>query len=106
MQPYTDKAAKKLENERRAQELKDHLYTLATTAKYEDTQIRAVEAWLDREEGKAVQRNVNVNISEVSGLGDNELDTEIARLAGGAGAAGPVIEGETPKRLPPELADF
>jgi hypothetical protein len=106
VKPYTDLAAKKLEDERRAQELKDHVFSLATSAKYEETQIRAAEAWLDRYEGKAVQRNFNVNVSEVSGLGDHELDHEIARLAAGQRETGPVVEGETPKRLPPELADL
>lgn len=90
---------KQIEDDRRKQDLKDHLYRLAMSAASEDIQIRATEAWLDRQEGRPVQRNVNVTINDVSGLGDHELESEIARLAGGPRAVSPVIAGKSAPRL-------
>lgn len=90
---------RRAEEERRVRDLKDHLYRLAMSASSEEIQIRATEAWLDRQEGKPVQRNVNVNVNDVSGLGDHELESEIARLAGGPRAVGSSAAGKQAPRL-------
>lgn len=82
---------RKLINEERAQELKDHLYSIATTARHEITQVRAAEAWLNRHEGMPVARNLNINVDDVANLSDTDLDAEITRRINSAGQA---VEGE------------
>lgn len=90
----------------RAQALKDHLFTLATSAERQDTQVRAAEAWLNRQEGMPVARNVNLNLNEVSRLTDADLDAEISRLAPGAGDTGSDVAGEASSGLPAGSGDL
>lgn len=64
----------------KAETLKNHLYTLATTAEREDTQVRAAEAWLNREEGMPVARNITVATDDLSQLDDDALARRQAEL--------------------------
>ena len=49
--------------------------------------VNAADKWLDRDEGKPVQTNINANVDDVSKLSDDELRAELARLGGEASAA-------------------
>lgn len=70
----------KARNAARNAELKDHLYDLAKHADRQETQLSATMAWLDRDEGKPISRNVSATVDDVSKLSDLELTAELARL--------------------------
>jgi hypothetical protein len=60
--------------------LRDRIWTLAFEADRQETQLAAANAYLDREEGKAIARTVTTTVDDVSQLTDLELAAEIARL--------------------------
>lgn len=67
----------------RSERLRNHLYTLGLTAARQETQVAAAVAYLDRTEGKPVQRNVNLNTGDPSQL----TDADLAAIAAGGRAA-------------------
>jgi hypothetical protein len=82
------------ERRAKAKALKDHIYFLAENADREETQLAAAVAWLNREEGMPVARNININATATSELNDHELQARRAELerairgsAGGDGEA-------------------
>lgn len=75
-----ERRAKAERDAERAQELKDHLHKLATTAQSERTQVAATEAWLNRHEGMPVS-NVNLKAHVQRSIQDLS-DEELAALAG------------------------
>ena len=69
--------------------LKERLYELAMDKDApEMAQIRAIEAWLDRDEGKPIQRSVVSTTTNVAMLDDARL----AAIAAGAGDEQPETE--------------
>lgn len=77
----------------RLKALKDRLFELAMDRNApEMAQIRAIEAYLDRDEGKSVQRNVIATTGDVTALDDAAL----ARIA--FGAVEDESETQTPRR--------
>ena len=90
------------ERQARAQLLVDNLFNMAASKRYDPlTRIKATEAFLNREIGMPVARNLNLNMDDVSGLTDEQLNARIAELERRALAAGetaPTIAGsaETP----------
>jgi hypothetical protein len=75
-------AAKRAQAEERAEQLRDHIYGLALGAEREETQLTASVAWLDRHEGKPVQRVVARAADSLSEMSDEALRDELARLRG------------------------
>jgi len=60
--------------EEKAVALKQNLLRLGLTAEREETQISAAVAWLNREEGMPVQKNVNMNFKkDIKDFSDDEL---------------------------------
>lgn len=72
----------------RLKALKEMLFHLAMNSEQEMTRVRAIEAYLDRSEGKAVQRNVITTTGDVSQLDDATL----ARIALGLAEDEPETE--------------
>lgn len=70
------------EKARRIQALKDHLYSLATTAEKQEVQVRAAEAWLNREIGTPVATNVTLNVDDIESVSTEDLRRELAELFG------------------------
>ena len=105
IQAMANDADIKARNAERNERLKDHLYTLATTAQNEHAQIAAAQAWLDRDEGKPISRSVTATVDDVSQLSDLELAAEIARLKRELGEdaprAGEAAAGEQVSDVPP-----
>jgi len=62
--------AKRARDEKRAQKLKDALFTLATGAEREETRVRACEAWLNRHEGMPIAKQ------QISGPDGGPIQTE------------------------------
>jgi len=62
-----------------AEEMKAKIYELALAAKRQETQLSAAMALLDRLEGKAISRNVNMDVDDPNKLTDAELE-RIARM--------------------------
>lgn len=56
----------KARNAARNAELKEHLYTLAKTADRQETQLSAAVAWLDRDEGKPVARQIVAEVGDAA----------------------------------------
>jgi hypothetical protein len=75
-----ERQRERAEAKAKAKELKDHIYGLALTADREETQLAASIAWLNREEGMPVARNLNLNATVTSELGDDELIARRAEL--------------------------
>lgn len=91
--------------EERLTMLRDRLWQLAFTAEREETQLAATNAYLDREEGKAIARSVTTAVDDVSQLTDLELTAEIARLqrelGQGAKGSGEAEAGKQAIGVPP-----
>lgn len=56
----------KARNAARNAELKDHLYDLAKNADRQETQLSATMAWLDRDEGKPVARQIVAEVDDAA----------------------------------------
>jgi hypothetical protein len=84
--------AEREERKRRSEEMKKIIYDLAHNADREETRLNAARAYLDREEGMPVSRNLNINAnSEVAEMDDNELARRRLELERAiAGRAGPM----------------
>ncbi len=63
----------KAKAEQRGELVREHLFNLALGAARQETQVAAAVAYLDRTEGKPVQRNVNLNTGDPSQLSDADL---------------------------------
>jgi len=87
----------------RAEFLKDHLFALATGAENELTQLRASEAWLDRHEGKPIQRVINATVDDITKLDDVAIADEIARLTRERGAGTEVAARAASSGVPAKL---
>lgn len=83
VQPMSNDAEIKRQAAERIQRLKDHIYTLATSAQREETQLAAAIAFLNREVGMPVARNLVANVGDPNNL----TDAELAAIAAGSGTA-------------------
>lgn len=80
----------KARNEARNVELKEHLYHLAKNAEREETQLSAAVAWLDRDEGKPIARQINAAVDSPEKLLRIEIvDEPGANTAAGSPPAAP-----------------
>jgi hypothetical protein len=60
-------------NKQRVEDLKDHLYGLAKGAEREETQLAATIAFINREEGLPVARQIVANVADPNSLTDADL---------------------------------
>jgi hypothetical protein len=83
----------------RTEQLEDLLFSLATSAEREETQVSAATKLHAIYNGQPVARNLNVQADDISQLSDDELRAELARAGGeaSADAAGTAAPGMSPK---------
>jgi hypothetical protein len=81
--PYVEK------REERLAQLKDHLYTLAINAQREETQLAATVAFLNREEGMPVARQLTATTDEARLLRIEIVDEPDNASHGSEAAASP-----------------
>lgn len=86
------RAEKRARDEVRAEELRDHLYTLATKAERQETQLSAAVAFLNRVEGMPVAKQQVEIKRPIEEMTEAELASAIelirATIAGNAEGAG------------------
>lgn len=87
-----------------AEIVKDEMFRIATAGVREADRVNAGAAFLDRIEGKPVQRNVNLH-GELSDLTDDELVEERARLAARVDPGNRDHAGAIPAESPARPAD-
>jgi hypothetical protein len=71
----------------RLEHLRDRLYEMSFNAEREETQLAAINAYLNREEGTPVQRVVTASVTDPSQLTDEDLAAIAASGSRGALAA-------------------
>lgn len=85
----------------RTEQLEDLLFTLATSAEREETQVSAATKLHAIYNGQPVARNLNVQADDISQLTDDELRAELARAGGASSAPG---QGDDTAGMPTKLS--
>jgi hypothetical protein len=85
-----DKAERRAMREAQAETMLDHIADLAVAAEHEMTRLNAARGFRHEVLGLPVQRNVNVDLTNLDDLSDERL----AIIAGGSGAEASAPEGD------------
>ena len=87
IQAMSNDADVKARAQQRIEALKDHLFSLATGAQREETQLAAAVAYLNREQGMPIARTVTATVADPNSLTDADLAAIIARGSADPGEA-------------------